>query len=187
MATAFETYRISAEQFLAIEFGPEEKVELDNGFIRMRSGGTGAHSRVQVNLIIALGTRLRGTGCRAFNSDMAVRTHDLSVRYPNVSVYCGDQSSPERDKEKAFTDPRVVIEVLSPTTSLHDQRIKLGEYQDIPSVDTVVFVDPDTERLRVVQRTGAQGWIDSWLSQGSEVVLPSLSLTIAHDEIFARD
>ena len=187
MATAFETYYISAEQFLAMEFGPEEKVELDNGIIRMMSGGTVRHATVQGNIFAALKTRLRGTGCRPFNSDMAVRTHDLSVRYPDVSVYCGDQSSPERDKEKAFTDPRIVIEVLSPSTSLHDQRMKLGEYQDIPSVDTVLFVDPDEERVRVVQRTSVDGWVDSWLSQGSAVELPSLSLTLAHDEIFARD
>mgnify|MGYP001297411727 CR=1 FL=1 len=187
MASQPAPYLISADQFLAMEFGPDEKVELDNGVIRMMGGGTAAHARIQANLIVALGTRLKGTGCRPYGSDMAARTHDMSVRYPDVSVYCGDQSSAERDKDKAFTDPRIVIEVLSPSTSTHDQQAKLAEYRDLPSVDTILFVDPDAERVRVVQRTSAEGWSDNWMATGSDIALPSLSLTLTHDDIFARD
>jgi Uma2 family endonuclease len=187
MATSPAPYLISADQFLAMEFGPEEKVELDNGVIRMMGGGTAAHARVQANLVAALRTRLKGSGCRPYGSDMAVRTHDMSVRYPDVSVYCGEASRPERDMDTAFTDPRVVIEVLSPSTSAHDQRDKLGEYRDLQSVDTILFVDLDAERVRVVQRTSAEGWSDNWLATGSEIPFPALSVTLSHDDIFARD
>jgi len=187
MATQPEPYLISADQFLAMEFGPEEKVELDNGVIRMMGGGTAAHARIQANLVAALRTKLKGSGCRPYGSDMAARTHDMSVRYPDVSVYCGDANSPDRDKDTAFTDPRVVVEVLSPSTSAHDQRVKLAEYHDLPSVDTILFVDPDAERVRVVQRTSAEGWSDNWLATGSEILLPALSVTLSHDDIFARD
>ena len=187
MATQLETYRISADQFLAMDFGPDEKVELDNGAIRMMAGGTRANARVQGNLFLALGTRLKGTGCRPYGPDAATRAHDFSVRYPDITVYCGNQSEPEFDNEKAFTDPRIVVEVLSPTTAFSDQRVKLAEYQDLASVDTIVFVDPDEERIRVVQRTGAKDWTDNWLPTGSDVRLPSLDLAIPHSEIFARD
>jgi Uma2 family endonuclease len=187
MATHPARYLISADQFLAMEFGPEEKVELDNGVIRMMGGGTAAHARVQANLVIALGAKLKGSGCRPYGSDMAARTHDMSVRYPDVTVYCGEANSADRDKDTAFTDPRVVIEVLSPSTSAHDQRVKLAEYRDLPSVDTILFVDPDAERVRVVQRTSAEGWSDNWLATGNSVALPSLSTTLSHDDIFARD
>ena len=46
MATQYETYRISADQFLAMEFGAEDKVELDNGVIRMMAGGTSRHAMI---------------------------------------------------------------------------------------------------------------------------------------------
>jgi Uma2 family endonuclease len=187
MATAYQPYRISADQFLAMEFGPDEKVELDNGIVRMMAGGTSRHAHIQGNISSFLRVSLRSTGCTPFNSDMAARTHDYSVRYPDITVYCGNPTAPEKDKAKAFTDPRVVIEVLSPSTSQHDQREKLAEYRDLASVDTILFVDPDAERIRVIQRTGPENWTDNWLASGSDVELPSLDVTLPHSEIFARD
>lgn len=79
---------LTAEEFLDIDFG-ERKAELDNGVIRMMAGGTARHARVQLNILVSLARRLRGTGCTPYNSDMAARTRDYSIRYPDVTVYCG--------------------------------------------------------------------------------------------------
>jgi Uma2 family endonuclease len=67
---------ITAEQFLAIDFGSDRKFELVDGVIQMMTGGTPAHSRVATNILSYLGPRLRGTGCRAYNSDMGIRLAD---------------------------------------------------------------------------------------------------------------
>jgi Uma2 family endonuclease len=187
MATNPEIYLVSADQFLAMEFGPEEKVELDNGVIRMMSGGTARHAMVQLNISAFLRSRLRGTGCTPYNSDMAARTHDLSVRYPDITVYCGDKPSPSNDRKLAFDDPVVVIEILSPSTAQHDQKDKLIEYQALASVETILFVDTDRERVRIVQRTSPEGWADNWIMQGEDILLPALRITIPHTEMFARD
>src|ERR1700712_2263035 len=123
---------LTAEEFLQIDFG-DRKAELDNGVIRMMAGGTARHARVQGNIFLALGMRLRGTGCTPFNSDMAARTRGDSVRYPDVSVYCGRNE--ERDDDAlAFDDPRIVFEVLSAGTARTDLRIKLDEYKALPSI-----------------------------------------------------
>ena len=149
---------LSAEEFLQIDFG-DCKAELDNGVIRMMAGGTARHARVQGNIYVSLANRLRGTGCTPYNSDMATQTHDRSIRYPDISVYCGRDGATDDDK-KAFDDPRVVFEVLSAGTARTDLRVKLDEYKALASVDTIVFVDIATERLRIVQRTGPSGWSD---------------------------
>lgn len=176
---------LTAEEFLEIDFG-EKKAELDNGVIRMMAGGTARHARVQGNIFLALGVRLRGTRCAPYNSDMATRTHDLSVRYPDVSVFC-DRGDPENDEAKAFDDPRALFEVLSAGTARTDLRTKLEEYKALDSVDTIVFVDIATERLRIVQRTAAHGWSDVTHDDPVDVPLPALDLVIPHDEVFARD
>lgn len=176
---------LTAEQFLEIDFG-DLKAELDNGVIHMMAGGTKRHARIQSNIIAALAPRLRGTGCAAYGPDMAARTRDRSIRYPDVSVYCG-REGPEHDEEKSAPDPRIVFEVLSDGTARTDLGIKLYEYQALASVDTIVFVDIATERLRIVQRTGPRGWSDDTYSVPIDLPLPALSLTIPHDEIFARD
>jgi Uma2 family endonuclease len=90
-------------------------------------------------------------------------------------------------KIEAFDDPVVVIEILSTTTANYDQQGKLIEYQALPSVDTILFVDPDSERVRIVQRTGAEGWADNRTQQGDDVALPALELVLPHREVFARD
>lgn len=178
---------ITVEQFLDIDFGSDRKFELVGGVIRMMTGGTPAHARVSGNIYAFLHARLRGTGCRAYNSDMGVRVGDVDARYPDVSVYCGNPASIEREKLRIFSDPVVVIEVLSPSTTKEDEGSKLDEYRQITSLDTIAFVDPDNELVRVVQRLGPTSWRDDLFAQPHDLDLPALSLTIPHAEIFARD
>jgi Uma2 family endonuclease len=185
MATQVRYPLLTAEEFLEIDFG-EHKAELDNGVIRMMAGGTARHAAVQTNLILALGSRLKGTGCRPYGSDMATRTKDASVRYPDVAVFCGRDGSAD-DEAQAFNDPRVIFEVLSAGTARTDLSVKLPEYKALRSVDTVVFVDIATERLHVFQRTATNGWNEQQFEEPVDLPLPSLDLTIPHDEIFARD
>lgn len=74
MATNPRSERLTAEWFFQIDFGPDLKAELDNGIIRMMTGGSYDHARIQMNLYRFLGNMLRGSGCRPFGLDMAVRT-----------------------------------------------------------------------------------------------------------------
>jgi len=185
MATRTDYPLLTAEEFLEIDFG-EHKAELDNGVIHMMAGGTARHAQVQGNVFVALATRLRGSGCRPYGSDMGARTGNRSVRYPDVAVYCG-RAGTSNDATKVFDDPRVLFEVLSAGTARTDLGVKLDEYKALPSVQTVVFVDIATERLRIVQRTGPKGWTDDSYDEPVEVQLPSLGVTLPHDEIFARD
>lgn len=152
----------------------------------MMAGGTLRHAQVQGNVFAWLRSQLRGSGCRTFSSDVATQTHDLSIRYPDISVFCRAFEMAD-DKRKALDDSRVIVEILSAGTARTDLKTKLYEYQALPSVDTIVFVDTATGRLRVVQRTGPHSWHDTDNDQRTDVALPSLSLTIPHEEIFARD
>lgn len=184
MATQTQYPLLTAAEFLEIEFG-ELKAELDNGVIRMMAGGTERHAAIQLNIASWLRQKLRGTGCRAYGSDMATETHDSSIRYPDVSVFCGDRQG--GGQAKSFNDPRVLIEILSAGTARTDLRVKLDEYKALDSVDTIVFVDTAVERVRIVQRTAVHGWSDVAHDAPIDVALPSLDVTIPHDEIFARD
>lgn len=184
MATEPEYPLLTAREFLEIDFG-ELKAELDNGVIRMMAGGTARHARVQLNIQLALASRLRGTGCTPYGSDMATRTHDISIRYPDVTVFCGHDKNGD-DDAKAFDDPRVIFEVLSAGTARTDLRVKLSEYRALASVETIVFVDIATEKLRVVQRTGPHSWSEVENSQEA-IPLPSFGFELPYDEIFARD
>ena len=185
MATNPRYDPISVEEFLAIEFPGDRRYELVHGVIRMMTGGSPAHARVGANILIFLGSRLRGTGCRAYGSDMGLRIGDYDARYPDVSVHCGNPGSAEAEKERLFTRPVVVFEVLSPTTSKGDLNEKLAEYREVAALQTIVFVDPQREQSSSYQRVD-DGW-DELEFAPCDVALPSLNLMIPHTEIFARD
>ena len=176
---------LTVEEFLQIDFGPDLKAELDRGVIRMMAGGTREHARVQGNVLSYLRVALRGSGCRPYGSDMQVRSADLSLRYPDVTVDCGTPDDTGADT--ILRAPRVVIEVLSPSTRTVDESVKLDEYRSVASIDTIALVDPEREWLRVVQRTGPQAWSDVTYSSPAPLDLPTLGVSVPHDEIFARD
>lgn len=179
---------ITVEQFLDMDFGTDRKFELIDGVIRSRTSGTPARSRVAVNILGYLGQKLRGSGCRPYNSDLGVRVNDTEVRYPDVSVYCGNPATREREAaDRIFSDPVVIVEVLSSSTAKTDEGEKLAAYRALPSVDTIVFVDPQNELARVVQRLAPTSWRDDLFAQPHDVALPAIGVTIPHAEIFARD
>lgn len=178
---------ITADEFLEMDFGSDKKFELDNGVIYMMTGGTEPHAWIQGNIHAWLRQQLRGTGCRPYGSDMALRIGDTDVRYPDVSIYCDQPPRDDLIGAKTLADPTVLIEVLSPSTATFDQGTKLEDYQSLASVRTIAFVDPVNELCRTLEREAATGWFDRKFSGTGGIVIPILNLTIPHDQIFARD
>lgn len=177
--------RLSVAEFMEMSFG-DSRAELVDGLVYMMTGGTEAHSRVATNIAVSLGGQLRGSGCRTYNSDLAVRTGEASVRYPDLSVYCRDSASID-PHAKLIGDPVVIVEVLSPSTAALDQRDKLMEYRALDGVRVLLFVDPETERVRVVRRTAPDGWTDNLLFKGDDIPLPEVGAILIAADIFAKD
>jgi Uma2 family endonuclease len=177
---------ITADEFLAMDFQTDKRFELDNGVIVMMAGGTERHAWVQGNIFTWLRATLKGSTCRPYGPDMAVKVSEIDVRYPDVSIYCDQPPREDVADDIVLSDPRVIIEVLSPSTTTLDQGTKLEEYKLLHSVQTIAFVDPVNELCRTVERSG-KGWLDHIFSGQSGIAIPSLNITIPHTEIFARD
>lgn len=114
---------------------------------------------------------------------MGVRTKELALRYPDVTVDCGDAG--DQPSDEVLGNPCVLIEVLSPSTRDYDLRVKKAEYREIDSVDTIAFIDPDAATLSVSQRI-AGDWTES-LFTAADLHLPELRIVVPHSEIFAED
>lgn len=177
--------QMSVEEFLELEI--EGRAELEDGVLYMMAGGSLDHAAVSGNILIALGNKLRGSGCRPFGPDFAVRTGPSTVRLPDASVYCGFTGTPEERRAKLFGDPRLVVEVLSPSTRRLDEGAKLVEYRALAGLDAVLLVDPEIERVRLVERTAPESWTDRWLPSGAEIPLEALDISLTAVEIFARE
>ena len=175
---------MTVEEFLDLEI--EGRAELVDGILYMMAGGSPAHAAITLNVGAALRVKLRGSGCRPMSPDMGVRTGPSTVRLPDVSVYCVPVTADERG-DKLLGDPTLVAEVLSPSTRSIDLRVKLDEYQALTGCNAVMFIDPEKAIVRLVERTGPNGWSDVWLDKGATVRIASLGIELTAEEIFALD
>lgn len=71
------------------------------------------------------------------------------MRYPDLTIVCG----PVEDEADRVA-PTVVFEILSPSTTLTDLRVKPLDYAALPSVLVYVTLEQDEPRAVVRRREG---------------------------------
>ncbi len=159
----------------------EGRHDLVDGAPRAMVGATQRHDFVTTNLILALGNRLRGTGCRTGTSDTAIRIPGGNIRYPDAAVDCGrfDEAS------RAATEPALVAEVLSPSTADFDQIEKLEEYRRVPTLRHILLVDPEQPRILLHTRDAAGQWsAATHAGLAAEVPLTALGIALPLAELY---
>lgn len=142
----------TVDEFLAFEAEELERYEFVDGIVRMMTGGSAAHSAIKGNIFVELRSALRSGPCRVDVDDLKVVT-ETAVMYPDVLVTCVPVA-PEDDRVR---EPKVVVEVLSPTTERHDRIAKWPEYQRIGSLRHFVLIEHAERRVEVYSRTET-GW-----------------------------
>jgi Uma2 family endonuclease len=178
--------RMTEAEFLAWQQRQEPLYELVDGVpqlyrdLTMMAGGSRAHDRIITNIIIALGNQLGDGPCRPATADLSVRTKIGAVRRADVLVTC---DTPSADKYEA-DDPRMVVEVLSPSNSGVAWDRKLNEYRRHPTLDYILLVDATLMDVKLYARSGAS-WDDADFSQVSDRVdLPKLGCSLTLDTLY---
>jgi Uma2 family endonuclease len=173
---------ITPEQFFAWVSGQEGRYELVDGEVVMMAGAGRRHDRIVVNLTTAIHSQTRGGPCQTFTGDTYVATTSSTRRMPDLGVDCGKPDDDALTADK----PSLVVEVLSPTTGSFDVTVKLAEYQSLPSLDYILFVDTDSPNVHLYSRDDDNRWNDVVL-RGLEaaVELAKLNVRVALQEIYS--
>jgi Uma2 family endonuclease len=177
--------RMSQDEFFAWQEKQDRLYELVDGIIvlplKMMTGASQAHDRAAVNIIAALHNQLRGGPCRPTTDDLAVRIPAGNIRRPDVTVECGEA----RRRDLAVRDPRVVIEVLSPSTMSFDRFKKVLEYQTIPTLTHILLVDTEVPRIDVLTRAANETWTSTrYEGLDTKIDLPSIKASLSLAEVF---
>ncbi|HLL89354.1 MAG TPA: Uma2 family endonuclease [Tepidisphaeraceae bacterium] len=178
----------TADEYLRLEHGAEEKHEYERGRIVGMAGASVQHVRIATSLLIALGGRLRGSPCAAFGSDLRVRLQDRQrYVYPDVTVICGKVELDPTDKwGQTATNPRLVVEVMSPSTEKKDRGEKFDRYRAVPSLREYVLVDQEQARVDTYHRNEDRTWtFDAAVGVGAVVRLRSLGIDVPLAEVYA--
>jgi Uma2 family endonuclease len=188
MTVPVEKRRYTISEYLALEEKATDRHEFHDGEILAMSGGTYRHSRTNTNLLVALGTRLRGTPCEPLDSNMRVRiTGRRSYLYPDISIVCGGpQFDIDDPKQTTITNPRIVVEVLSDSTELYDRGAKFSLYREIPTLQQYVLVSQHEPLVETYLRQAEGAWLLNPIKgMASSLLLPSVNLGVPLAEIYA--
>lgn len=172
--------KMSLAEFLAWENLQPDRHEFYRGEVFAMVGGTARHNRVVLNLASRIGDHLDGSPCQVFAEGMQVQLAD-GVLYPDVLVTCGKA---EAGDEKIISDPKLVIEVLSPSTSGYDKRDKFALYRTLLALCEYVLVDPTTRQVEVFTKTQAGAWLFTDQSQAETLQLSSIGIQLPMAAVF---
>lgn len=178
--------RYTFDDYLRVEDDSAVKHEFVNGQILAMSGGTPAHAGVTSNVSRLLGNALDGQPCRVFSPDLRVRVAATGIgTYADVTVICGKvELDPADPKRHTALNPRVLVEVLSPSTEDYDRGDKLGHYKLIPSLAEVVLIAHDRREVEVVRREPDGSWSRHISRDGEAVHLASLGCDLPVSAIY---
>jgi len=139
MATNPKTY-ITPEQYLEIERKAEFKSEYYQGEMFAMGVARWTHNRLVANLIASLHQQLRSGPCQTLPSDMRVQVDATGLyTYPDVIVVCGDPKFLDENRD-TLLNPRLIVEVLSPSTEFYDRVRKFELYRSVESVSEYLLV-----------------------------------------------
>jgi Uma2 family endonuclease len=183
MAVGASQRRYTLEEYLRLEEYANVKHELFDGHIYAMAGGTPEHGSYAANVIALLGSQLRGRPCRIQSSDVRIRVRATGlITYPDVSVVCG-HAELDPDDRNAVVNPRLIVEVTSPSTDAYDRGEKLDHYRKIPELREVVFVAHESQRIDVVRREG-DAWSSHSAGAGASIRLSSVDCELSVDEVY---
>jgi Uma2 family endonuclease len=169
---------MTLEAFLVWESRQETKYEFDGFHPVAMTGGTSDHSAIATNILIAIGGRLRGGPCRIHGSDLKIRAAG-SIRYPDAFVVC----SPIPRGTLIVTNPVIVFEVLSPSTSSIDWNDKKREYWQVPSIERYVILEQSRPLVTVFWRSDSD-WKSDVIADDGDLSLPEIGITVPLAELY---
>ena len=124
-------------------------------------GGSPDHSLITMNVGGTLHAALRGSGCRVYDANLRVRDRRTTLyTYPDLSIICGEREfDPKDERQQTILNPKVVVEVLSPSTELDARTDKFRRYGEIESLEEYVLVSQSLPRIETFIRHSDGAWL----------------------------
>jgi Uma2 family endonuclease len=192
MNTAESKKRYTPEEYLQLEETSLEKHQYFRGeifelFPEDMSGGSEWHSLITMNMGRAIGNALKGKSCRVYDSNLRIGVPTTTLyTYPDLSVICGPTQLDTSDTTRSTaTNPKVIVEVLSPSTEAYDRGRKFASYLTIETLREYVLVAQSRPRVETYCKQSDGTWVFAFFEGASAyLALRSLGVEVALADIF---
>ncbi|MBD2311091.1 Uma2 family endonuclease [Desertifilum sp. FACHB-1129] len=177
----------SIEEYLALEEAADYKSEYIDGEIVPMAGGSTNHNQIAGNFYAELSFAFKKLDYRAFMSDVRLWIPQRRIyTYPDVMVVVRE---PEyyNNRTDTITNPRVIIEVLSPSTKGYDRSKKFEVYRTIPTFGEYLLIDQTRIYIEHFSKTDKKRWSFGEYNQSDEAIaLASVSFEISIADIYNK-
>jgi Uma2 family endonuclease len=183
---------MSVEEYLQLDKNtPDAKYEYLDGVARLMSGGSIEHARIARNVANAIDEQFGSGPCSVAPSDVQVFIGTKASGkeyyvYPDVTVSC--DVADRRRGTTLIRSPRIVVEVLSPSTKRLDRGKRLEAYKACPTIQEIVLIDQFSQAVEVYRRDEEDDSTWHYASYGPDsiVELTSVDVSISMDDIYKR-
>lgn len=175
---------VSRSEYIQAEEVAQIRHEYLAGRVYAMAGASDNHSAICVRLIALLDQRLYGTSCAPRNNDLRIRIEEMDTDlYPDALIFCGLPEF-ENEKKLVLLNPKVIFEILSPSTEKFDQGEKFDLYAKLPSLTDYVVIAQDRVRVRHFRRQGATWNLNTLISREDYLSFPKIPLQIQMGELY---
>lgn len=181
---SFPQPALSPEDYVALERELGAKHEYHDGQMFAMSGGSLPHSRLQGNLTLEVGAKLRGSRCEFYTSDFRIVIEAAGMAtYPDLSVVCGPVQPSQRFKHSC-TNPTVLFEVLSPSTERYDRGAKFEQYRKLESLREYVLISQNATAVDLFRLENGHWVLYPIRGEEAQLQLASLQLEIPMSDLY---
>jgi Uma2 family endonuclease len=176
--------KYTIEEYLEIGLQSEEKLDYVNGYIvQSKIDINYTHSTISSNILISLHQALKEKPYKALGSDLLIKTKN-SFRFPDALVV---SKNPEfyNNKKTTLLNPIVLVEVVSPESSMRDYVEKRLEYFDIESLQHYIIIEQDAPLVFVYTKNTDDSLLLRAYDLKKQIIpLPALNLSINIADIY---
>ncbi|HRE41437.1 MAG TPA: Uma2 family endonuclease [Ignavibacteria bacterium] len=170
------------KEYLEFERNSDTKHEFYKGEIFDLAGASYNHGIINFNITGILHKKL-SKNCKAISSDLKVFIKSNTLfTYPDISIIC-DKTEFLDNKKDTITNPKVIFEILSPSTEDYDKNQKFELYKGLNSLEEYILIYQNEFKTESFfksenwQKTGYEGL-------GADLKIKSLGLELRLKEIY---
>lgn len=177
--------RLSLEEFLEREASAKERHEFHDGLVTMMVASSPEHSMIAARVIRELSNLAKGSSRNVFNCNLAVWiAASKSHLYPDMSLTCGKAQANGLIRTQ-ITNPKLIVEVLSPSTRDYDLSGKFSLYQAIPTLEEYLAFETDKPELYYWSKGPGAKWTRKKIAGlNAAVQIRALGKPLALSEIY---
>lgn len=184
------------DEYLAFERKSEERHIYFDGELFAMAGESDEHGDISVNLVVSLGSQLKGKPCRVRTKDTKVRSGPTPLpgqstrglfSYPDIVVVCDDPEYHDAHTD-IILNPTAIVEVLSPSTEAFDRGSKFTRYQTCnPTLRDYLLVSQDQPQIEQFTRQPDGTWsYQLYVGLDASVAIPSIGCVLKLSEVYDR-